>query len=461
MKLVLGSGPANSNIFLCGEGPGKVEAQTGIPFSGPSGRKLQEYMSHAGLPALPLCYRTNVSKVFIDGNPDPTPQQIADWTPTLLGELEEVKPKIILAIGRYAADWFLGSQSTDLDTMHGMPHYPLSPYLPDSIRSSIIIPLLHPAGALWNYERGSLIRYGYEMAAEWLRRLNDGLLIHYRYDQFKSLEDYRDVTGEELSDHLESSHCARSIIGLDTEGTPNKPWSIQLSLDPGSGLLLRYSQPDFQLGIESIARYLNRNRPTIALHDASTPKCSCYDVVMCRAMGLELQGFEWFNTMYWAYLRRLEPQGNKPLCERWQAMEMEDYESTVGGLSKDQQVDYLSKALEISTPWGKPDKIHTKENDGTTNITQPNAIKTTIDAILRDVENGKVTKKGPTDPLVRWGDLKESNPQQTAQVEGILGPMPKASLEDVPLEKATIYSCKDSDGTLRNALTFMELTGNF
>jgi uracil-DNA glycosylase family 4 len=457
VKIVLGSGPANSRLFLCGEGPGKVESQTGLPFSGPSGKKLQSYMDAAGLPSLSQVFKTNVIKEYTDQNPDPTPQQIADWTPTLLSELEEIKPQIILAIGRYAADWFLTSQSTDLDTMHGMPHYPLAPHLPDCIKDSIIIPLLHPAGALWNYERGSLIRYGYEMAGEWVSRLDRGLPIHYRYDGHRDGENYQDICGWELEALLNAPYNSRSIIGLDTEGTPERPWSIQLSLDPGSGLLLRCSQPDFQLGTQSIARYLQRNRPTIALHDASTPKCSCYDVVMCRAMGLELQGLPWFNTMYWAYLRRLEPQGNKPLCDRWQAMEMEDYESTIGLISKDKQIDYLTLALDFSLNLGKPDKRYIKENDGTTRVTQPKAIRTTIESIIQDVAEGKVTKEGPTDPQVRWEDLKDSNPQQTQEVEARFGPMPEASLDDVPLDRAIRYSLKDSDGTLRNALTFMDM----
>lgn len=456
MRIVLGRGPQPCRFMIVGEAPGKTEAQTGVPFSGPSGKKLEQYLEYSGLPPLRSCFITNVVKQFQEGNPDPDHQQILDWTPTLLSEIEETKPQIILAVGRYAARWFLGESCPDMETIHGMPHY--SPArLPECACDSIIIPCFHTAGALWNYERGSLIRYGYELAGYWASRLDRGLPVHYRYDQFKDGEDYRDVTGEELESILNSPHCSRSIVGLDTEGTPERPWSIQLSLDPGSGLLLRCSQPDFQLGIQSIARYLNRNRPTIALHDASTPKCSCYDVVMCRTMGLELQGFKWFNTMYWAYLRRLEPQGNKPLCDRWQAMEMEDYESTIGLISKDQQVEYLTRALDFALSLGKPDKRYIKENDGTTRVTQPKAIRTTIESIIQDVAEGKETKDGPTDPMTRWEDLRDSNPQQGVEVETRLGLMPEATLDNVPLDKATHYSCSDSDGTLRNALTFMDM----
>lgn len=455
MKIVLGSGPTSAQIFLCGEAPGRIEAQTGIPFSGPSGDKLKSYMSYAGLPSISQCYRTNVSKLYQDGNPDPTPQEITDWTPTLLAELEEIKPRIILAVGRYAADWFLTSQSTDLDTMHGMAHYPLAPHLPHCLKDSIIIPVLHPAGALWNYERGSLIRYGYELAGYWANRLDRGLPIHYRYDKHKGIENYQDISGWELRDILFTAEAQRNVIGLDTEGTPNNPWSIQVSFQPGSGYLLRCSRQDFAMGISGLQSYLIERKPVIALHDASTPNCSCYDVVMCRAMGLELQSLPWFNTMYWAYLRRLEPQGNKPLCSRWQAMEMEDYESTIGLISKDKQTDYLYKILSDLHMLPKPDKRYIKENDGTTRTTQPKHILSTVTSIIEDVVDGKMTKDGPTDPSKRWGELKESNPQQTEQVESILGPMPEATLDDVELEKATTYACKDSDGTLRNALTFM------
>lgn len=459
MKVVLGTGRIPNRIMVVGEAPGRVEAETNRPFSGPSGKKLEQYFSYANLPSPRECYLTNIVKEYKEGNPDPTPEQILDWTPTLLSEIEESQSEIVIAVGSFASRLFLGENIPDMEIIHGRAHYqvknPLLP-LPGSIKA--IFPVFHTAGALWNYERGSLIRYGYEVVGESLSRLGRGLPLHYRHDPFAGSEDYLDVSGRELSDELSSCRSI-DIIGLDTEGEPNAEWSVQISLRPGHGRLLRVCRDDFYLGIQSIYEFLRRHRPIIAMHQASTPKFSCYDVIMCRGVSLELQEFSdrWFDTMYWAYLRRLESQSNKTLCERWQGMEMEDYPSLIGDIGRDKQIEYLKKAYSASSPLPKPPKRVEKKNTGLVKISQPKHIHASISSLLQDIENGKETKDGPTNPLDRWESLKESNPHQVEEVQREIGKMPVGTLDDIPLEKATFYGCRDSDGTLRNAITFMEL----
>lgn len=450
-------------IMVIGEAPGRKEAELLTPFVGPSGKLLDSYFSFSNLPLLRDIYRTNLIKLYQEGNPDPTPSLISDWTPTLLQEIAEQRPKFILSIGKHSTQFFLGSSCPDLETIHGIPHRlnGLRSDLPECVKDSILIPLFHPAGGLWNYERRSLIRYGYELAGKWYDRFNRNLPTHFREDRYSGdCTFYRDVDGREMDlicKH-EGQFAKNSIIGLDTEGTPNDPWSIQISFRPGTGLLLRRSQKDFERGIDAISRYLWKYRPIISMHQASTPVCSCYDVVMCRAMGLELSGLSWFDTMYWAYLSRLESQSNKTLCERWQGMEMVDYQSTIGNIGRDKQIDYLSRALDLSTNFPKPDKRREKLNTGQWKETQPKHIKTTIDRILSDISDNKLDKDdNPPDPFKRWKGLSESNPQQTKQIELLLGKMPTGSLSDISLDRAIHYSCRDSDGTLRNALTFMDI----
>lgn len=451
--------PSRHPIMAIGEAPGRKEAELLTPFVGPSGKLLDTYLSFSNLPPLRDTYRTNLIKLYQEGNPDPTPELIADYTPTLLREIEEQRPKFIFSIGKHSTRFFLGSTCPDLETIHGIPHRltNLRSDLPECIRDSILIPLFHPAGGLWNYERRSLIRYGYELAGKWFDRFNRGLNIHFREDEFSGLEEYEDVTGRELRAILASSRGV-SIIGLDTEGIPSDPWSIQVSLSPGQGYLLRVAQPDFPLGVESLSHFLWSKRPTIAIHQASTPICSCYDVVMCRAMGLELSGLDWFDTMYWAYISRLESQSNKTLCERWQGMEMVDYQSTIGNIGRDKQIDYLCHAQSATANFPKPPKRREKLNTGQWKETQPKNIHSSIIRILVDIMEGKEDKDGnPTDPFKRWKGLSESNPHQVKEVESLLGKMPIGSLSDISLDKAIHYSCRDSDGTLRNALTFMDL----
>lgn len=460
MKIVLGSGPSPCDILLCGEAAGRVEALTGIPFSGPSGKLQESHLASHNI-SIRSIYRTNISKLYQEGNPDPTPQQIADWTPTLLEELDTVRPRLIVAVGRYAAQFFLGESCPPLEVIHGIPHLSNRRDLPESVRNSIILPIYHPASALWalqtgNYNVRSLVKWDYAQVAQTLSKLRDGSHIHIRQDPFSGLEEYVDVTGDELRQALfwELDRSVK-IIGLDTEGIPSNPWSIQISLRPGQGYILRRSQPDFSVGITELSNLLREHRPIIAMHQASTPKCACYDVVMCRAMGLELQSLPWYDTMYNAYLYRLESQSNKTLCERWQGMEMEDYESLIGDIGRDKQIAYLNSAYTSSYSWDKPNPIRSKENDGTHSTRQPQRIATSIVSIVRDINEGKETKDGPTNPSVRWRKLKESNPSQSREIERTLGPIPEGTLDDVPLDRAIYYGCRDSDGTLRNALTFM------
>lgn len=463
MRVVLGSGPVPCDIAFIGEAPGKVESQTGIPFSGPSG-KLQASLLHSYGLDIRQFYRTNICKEFREGNPDPTPRQIADWTPTLLSELEEVRPRLIVCVGRFAAQWFLGESTPPLQLIHGIPHHPaetLRHILPECCLDSVILSIFHPSAALRARDRDKLdirsyVRWDYEQVADTYHRLKSGLPIQFRHDGFAGGENYIDISGWELASILNAPYSERPMIGLDTEGRPSDPWSIQISLDPGSGYILRTSQPDFRAGIEGIRRYLSRHRPTIAMHQASTPSCACYDVIMCRSMGLELQGFPWFDTMYNAYLYRLESQGLKALSERWLGMEMEDYESLIGSIGRDKQISWLQRARDLALNWPKPAKRHIKENDGTTTITQPQHIRQSITGILRDIESGKQTKDGDVDPFKRWTkQLRKSNPEHVSAVERELGSMPEGSLDDIPLEKAVYYAGRDPDATLRLAQTFI------
>lgn len=487
MKIVLGYGPKNSGVVFVGEAPGRVEARTGIPFTGPSGDEQKRCLSLFGLD-INRFYRTNVCKEYRDNNPDPTYSQIIEWTPTLLSELEEVAPRLIVCVGRFAAQFFLGFDCPPLETIHGIPHKSTRNDLPLSCSNSIILPIYHPAASLYardsdepvKREIRSRVLWDYEQVAEIYKLIRDGksAQIQFRYDPFAGREQYHDVTGRELESILSNPTIpaqlqgytedlksitpnlaipSSGIVGIDTEGRPGERWSTQLSLFPGEGYLLRTSQPDFYLGMKSLETFLHKHKPLIALHDASTPISACYDVVACREMHCELQSLPWFNTMFWLFLQRLESQSLKISCDRWQGMYMEDYESILGGVAKDKQLSYLECALGVCQSFDKPSKLHIKENTGLVSTPQPSHLKNTILSIFDDIEQSKLNKDGPVNPFNRWIKLKESNPEHTSKVESILGSIPEATLDDVPLEDAKIYACRDSDGTLRNAITFLHV----
>jgi DNA polymerase len=110
---------ASARIAIVGEGPGRFEDRAGKPFSGPSGKVLDEALHEAGLSRDDV-YITNLLKcraVTVDettgrlANRDPYPAEIAACDPLLHGELGIVKPSVIIAAGAMATRALTGVPS--------------------------------------------------------------------------------------------------------------------------------------------------------------------------------------------------------------------------------------------------------------------------------------------------------------------------------------------------------------
>lgn len=433
MTIVNGYGRKPNTVLLCGEAPGREEAARGIPFVGASGREQETYLGRHGLTARHW-YRTNVVKLYQEGNPDPTPALIRKWTPVLEQEIDEVSPLLVVAVGRFAARWFLGD-SVEMETVHGIPH-PAGAF--DGSRRgragvATVLPIYHPAMGLHDKEGDSrvLIDWDYTQVAETLRRIQNGQDLEYLTDPYEGHEQYADVNGALLRGIL-ASIGPNDPISLDTEGVPSNPWSVQISFAPGVGYCLRRSRSDFAEGIAAIQAHADGGA-TVVLHNGM------YDVEMSRALGLELSRANLFDTMYAAYLLRREPQGLKHLAYRWTGMRMVSYEETVGDVGRDKQVDYIGRILERK--WPKPEPRVIQENDGTCRLYKPRPIETQAEKILIDVYGDP-----PADPYKRWHD---QDLELRRMVEKELGPMPIGTLDDIPLDRAVHYSCRDADATIR------------
>ena len=100
-------GPTPASVLVVGERPGHYESVEGIPFVGPSGLDLERYLSRGGI-SLERCRRTNICRDFIDGNPDPTPKEIAQQAGELRAEIQRTNPVWVIAVGRIAARTLVG-----------------------------------------------------------------------------------------------------------------------------------------------------------------------------------------------------------------------------------------------------------------------------------------------------------------------------------------------------------------
>lgn len=435
-------GPTPNSILLIGEAPGREEANYRRPFAGRSGDEQRAYLSRHSI--TPSRWRmTNLIPEFTPGNPDPTPEQIAQWGPYLLEEIRTCQPKLIIAVGRFAARFFLGD-SLHMEEAHGLLHVPQSSILPDLPSDLYILPIYHPAAGFHDNDIRAVIDWDYTQVALIVKHLQSrGSLDDYprRVDEFAGKEFYSDLSGQELEYVL--CQCGASHIAIDTEGTPSDPYSLQVSWMSGEAFMLRCERDDFHLAIETLQAMANSG-VTFIMHNAM------YDLEMLRVMGLNLSSpsIRIVDTMYMVYLLRLFPQGLKPSAYRWLGMSMTSHEKTISKLGSGRQLDYLSKVA--ANDWGKPTRSLVYVNNGTEKFYTPKSINSRAEKILSDYHSGKLNKKGePTDPRARWLAIPVS---LRSPIERQLGSIPYGSmraLADIDFPAAVTYSCKDADATLR------------
>ena len=108
-KIVFGSGNPNADLVFVGEGPGKDEDEQGFPFVGRAGKKLTEIIEKGmGLNREQDTYICNIVKCRPPGNRDPEADEISACQPFLLKQLQAIRPKVIVALGKPASSTLLG-----------------------------------------------------------------------------------------------------------------------------------------------------------------------------------------------------------------------------------------------------------------------------------------------------------------------------------------------------------------
>ncbi len=141
-NLVLGDGNADADIVFIGEAPGKNEDEQGLPFVGAAGKFLNEMLATINLTRSDI-YITNIVKYRPPNNRDPSPEEKKAFWPYLVRQLDVIAPKIIVTLGRHSMEYFL--PGFKISQVHGQPKR-----VPFGERKVVILPLYHPAAALYN-----------------------------------------------------------------------------------------------------------------------------------------------------------------------------------------------------------------------------------------------------------------------------------------------------------------------
>jgi uracil-DNA glycosylase len=137
-NLVMGDGNPSADIVFIGEAPGKNEDEQGKPFVGAAGKFLAEMLGSINLRREDV-YITNIVKYRPPNNRDPLPEEKEAFWPYLLRQIKVIQPKLIVTLGRHSMEYFL--PSCKISQVHGQPK---------RRGDLVILPLFHPAAALYN-----------------------------------------------------------------------------------------------------------------------------------------------------------------------------------------------------------------------------------------------------------------------------------------------------------------------
>jgi len=137
-QLVFGDGNVDADIVFIGEAPGKNEDIKGVPFVGAAGKFLDEMLASIKLKREDI-YITNIVKYRPPNNRDPLPEEKAAFLPFLTQQLDVIKPKLIVTLGRHSMEVLL--PGLKISQVHGQAK---------RLKGQVYLPLFHPAAALYN-----------------------------------------------------------------------------------------------------------------------------------------------------------------------------------------------------------------------------------------------------------------------------------------------------------------------
>jgi len=138
-NIVIGDGNLNAELVFVGEGPGEQEDIQGKPFVGNAGQLLDRMIQAIGLDRQKV-YIANVVKCRPPGNRNPEPDEIQACSPFLYRQLDLIRPKVVVALGKFAAQTLLQTE-VKITQMRGK----FQPY-----RGALLMPTFHPSYLLRN-----------------------------------------------------------------------------------------------------------------------------------------------------------------------------------------------------------------------------------------------------------------------------------------------------------------------
>ncbi|MGQ0524643.1 MAG: uracil-DNA glycosylase [Betaproteobacteria bacterium] len=162
-RTVFGVGDENAELLFVGEGPGAEEDAQGEPFVGQAGRLLDNMLAAIKMKRGSNVYIANVVKCRPPGNRNPEPEEALACEPHLQRQIELIRPRLIIALGRVAALNLLAREAS-IASLRGKVH---------QYRGTPLIVTYHPAYLLRNLPDKAKAWADLRFAVETLKRLQN------------------------------------------------------------------------------------------------------------------------------------------------------------------------------------------------------------------------------------------------------------------------------------------------
>lgn len=150
-SVVFGVGNTDADLMFIGEAPGADEDRQGEPFVGRAGQLLTQIIEAGMKLKRGDVYIANVLKCRPPGNRNPTPDEVETCSPYLVRQIELIQPKVIMALGSFAAQMMLGTK-IGITKLRGEFH-PCNVAglrVPPHKQPPVVMPTYHPAYLLRN-----------------------------------------------------------------------------------------------------------------------------------------------------------------------------------------------------------------------------------------------------------------------------------------------------------------------
>ena len=395
--IVPAQGPQPCHVLFVGEAPGYHEMQDLQPFSvnGKSGKELTRMLERICLPRTTV----RITNLALTQPPErngkqlpPSREEIERDSPRLILELLATRPRWIGAVGRYAARWLTGL-ALDMESAHGFC-FPLGARVHRLLRSVgdrsdcgggqtrgesacmatevpygageedprrqrvrsgrstqvsrpdrwldqvIVVPLYHPAAGMHNANVARFV---------WLDMQQFGKYVRGDLEPINPVDQhpepiYEDIRNkEQLNQLVETAlDSGGGCVGVDTEGVPSDPVSIQVSGVDGTGFQIDAAETDHLRALFDLFR-LHRKLKLVGhgwLHD----------IHVVGVLDPEhFTGIDWSrveDTMLMSFCLGTLPIGLKPLSRRVSGAEQKSYSETIAPAERRMSLRYIEEAIE-------------------------------------------------------------------------------------------------------------------